>query len=107
MWGAYKVQEMPRKRTMIRVTVTLRQEHLDEVDQLADKLDIPRSAAVRILIMEALEQREPQKMTIQMEQRGPNEPQHVAMAIKVEKPEPDEPQHVAFKVEKAEPPKPD
>ena len=90
MWGAYKVQEMPRKRTMIRVTVTLRQEHLEEVDQLADKLDIPRSAAVRILIMEALEQREPQKMTIQMEQR-----------------EPDEPQHVAFKVEKAEPPKPD
>jgi metal-responsive CopG/Arc/MetJ family transcriptional regulator len=80
---------MPRKRTMIRVTVTLRQEHLEEVDQLADKLDIPRSAAVRILIMEALEQREPQKMTIQMEQR-----------------EPDEPQHVAFKVEKAEPPKP-
>ena len=75
---------------MIRVTVTLRQEHLEEVDQLADKLDIPRSAAVRILIMEALEQREPQKMTIQMEQR-----------------EPDEPQHVAFKVEKAEPPKPD
>ena len=67
MWGAYKVQEMPRKRTMVRVTVTLRQEHLDEVDQLADKLDIPRSAAVRILIMEALEQREPQKMTIQME----------------------------------------
>jgi len=90
LWGAYKVQEMPRKRTMIRVTVTLRQEHLEEVDQLADKLDIPRSAAVRILIMEALEQREPQKMTIQMEQR-----------------EPDEPQHVAFKVEKAEPPKPD
>jgi len=75
---------------MIRVTVTLRQEHLEEVDQLADKLDIPRSAAVRILIMEALEQREPQKMTIQMEQR-----------------EPAEPQHVAFKVEKAEPPKPD
>ena len=75
---------------MIRVTVTLRQEDLDEVDQLADKLTIPRSAAVRILIMEALEQREPQKMTIQMEQR-----------------EPDEPQHVAFKVEKAEPPKPD
>jgi len=74
---------------MIRVTVTLRQEHLEEVDQLADKLDIPRSAAVRILIMEALEQREPQKMTIQMEQR-----------------EPDEPQRVAFKVEKAEPPKP-
>ena len=90
MWGAYKVQEMPRKRTMIRVTVTLRQEDLEEVDQLADKLAIPRSAAVRILIMEALEQREPQKMTIQMEQR-----------------EPDEPQHVAFKVEKAEPPKPD
>jgi metal-responsive CopG/Arc/MetJ family transcriptional regulator len=81
---------MPRKRTMIRVTVTLRQEHLEEVDQLADKLDIPRSAAVRILIMEALEQREPQKMTIQMEQR-----------------EPDEPQHVAFKVVKPEPPKPE
>jgi metal-responsive CopG/Arc/MetJ family transcriptional regulator len=81
---------MPRKRTMIRVTVTLRQEHLEEVDQLADKLDIPRSAAVRILIMEALEQREPQKMTIQVEQR-----------------EPDEPQHVAFKVEKPEPPKPE
>jgi metal-responsive CopG/Arc/MetJ family transcriptional regulator len=80
---------MPRKRTMIRVTITLRQEHLEEVDQLADKLDIPRSAAVRILIMEALEQREPQKMTIQVEQR-----------------EPDEPQHVAFKVEKPEPPKP-
>ena len=89
MWGAYKVQEMPRKRTMIRVTVTLRQEHLDEVDQLADKLDIPRSAAVRILIMEALEQRQPQKMTIQMEQREPDEPQHVA--IKVEKPEPPKP----------------
>ena len=89
MWGAYKVQEMPRKRTMIRVTVTLRQEHLEEVDQLADKLDIPRSAAVRILIMEALEQREPQKMTIQMEQREPDEPQHVA--IKVAKPEPPKP----------------
>lgn len=74
---------------MIRVTVTLRQEHLQEVDQLADKLDIPRSAAVRILIMEALEQREPQKMTIQMEQREPDEPQHVA--IKVEKPEPPKP----------------
>ena len=72
---------------MVRVTVTLRQEHLEEVDQLADKLDIPRSAAVRILIMEALEQREPQKMTIQVEQREPDEPQHVAMAIKVEKPE--------------------
>jgi metal-responsive CopG/Arc/MetJ family transcriptional regulator len=81
---------MPRKRTMIRVTVTLRQEDLDEVDQLADKLAIPRSAAVRILLMEALEQREPQKMTIQVEQR-----------------EPDAPQHVAFKVEKPEPPKPE
>ena len=74
---------------MIRVTVTLRQEHLDEVDQLADKLDIPRSAAVRILIMEALERREPQKMTIQMEQREPDEPRQVA--IKVEKPEPPKP----------------
>ena len=92
MWGAYKVQEMPRKRTMIRVTITLRQEDLDEVDQLADKLAIPRSAAVRILIMEALEQRQPQKMTIQMEQREPDEPQHVAMAIKVEKPEPPKPE---------------
>jgi len=91
---------------MIRVTITLRQEHLEEVDQLADKLDIPRSAAVRILIMEALERREPQKMTIQMEQREPDEPQDVAMAIKVEKPEPDEPRHVAIKVEKPEPPKP-
>ena len=91
MWGAYKVQEMPRKRTMIRVTITLRQEHLEEVDQLADKLDIPRSAAVRILIMQALEQREPQKMTIQVEQREPDEPQHVAMAIQVEKPEPPKP----------------
>jgi len=74
---------------MIRVTVTLRQEHLEEVDQLADKLDIPRSAAVRILIMEALEQREPQKMTIQVEQREPDEPQHVA--IKVATPEPPKP----------------
>jgi len=74
---------------MVRVTVTLRQEHLEEVDQLADKLDIPRSAAVRILIMEALEQREPQKMTIQVEQREPDEPQHVA--IKVAKPEPPKP----------------
>jgi len=80
---------MPRKRTMIRVTVTLRQEDLDEVDQLADKLTIPRSAAVRILIMEALEQREPQEMTIQVEQREPDEPQHVA--IKVAKPEPPKP----------------
>ena len=71
---------------MVRVTVTLRQEHLEEVDQLADKLDIPRSAAVRILIMEALEQREPQKMTIQVEQREPDEPRRVA--IKVAKPGP-------------------
>ena len=77
---------------MIRVTVTLRQEDLDEVDQLADKLAIPRSAAVRILIMQALEQREPQKMTIQVEQREPDEPQHVAMAIEVEKPEPPKPE---------------
>ena len=77
---------------MIRVTITLRQEHLEEVDQLADKLAIPRSAAVRILIMEALEQREPQEMTIQMEQREPDEPQHVAMAFKVEKPEPPKPE---------------
>ncbi len=76
---------------MIRVTVTLRQEDLDEVDQLADKLTIPRSAAVRILIMEALEHREPQKMTIKVEQREPDEPQHVAMAIEVEKPEPPKP----------------
>jgi len=68
---------------MVRVTITLRQEDLEEVDQLADKLAIPRSAAVRILIMEALEQREPQEMTIQMEQREPDEPQHVAMAFKV------------------------
>jgi uroporphyrinogen-III synthase len=83
---------MPRKKTMIRVTVTLRQEDLDEVDQLADKLTIPRSAAVRILLMEALEQREPQKMTIQVEQREPDEPQHVAMAIEVEKPEPPKPE---------------
>jgi predicted transcriptional regulator len=82
---------MPRKRTMIRVTVTLRQEDLEEVDQLADKLAIPRSAAVRILIMEALERREPQKMTIQVEQREPDEPQRVAMAIQVEKPEPPKP----------------
>ena len=106
MWGAYKVQEMPRKRTMIRVTITLRQEDLEEIDQLADKLAIPRSAAMRILVMEALEQREPQKMTIKMEQREPDESQHVAMAIEVEKPEPDEPRHVAIKVEKPEPPKP-
>jgi metal-responsive CopG/Arc/MetJ family transcriptional regulator len=75
LWGAYKVEEMPRKRTMIRVTVTLRQEDLDEVDQLADKLAIPRSAAVRILIMQALEQREPQKMTIQVEQPEPPKPE--------------------------------
>jgi len=92
---------------MVRVTVTLRQEHLEEVDELADRLAIPRSAAVRILIMEGLEQREPQKMTIEMEQRGPDEPQHVAMAIKVEKPEPDEPRRVVVKVEKPEPPKPE
>jgi metal-responsive CopG/Arc/MetJ family transcriptional regulator len=65
---------MPRKRTMIRVTVTLRQEDLEEVDQLADKLAIPRSAAVRILIMQALEQREPEKMTIQVEQPEPPKP---------------------------------
>ncbi len=77
---------------MIRVTITLRQEDLEEVDQLADKLAIPRSAAVRILIMQALEQREPQKITIQAEQREPDEPQHAAMAIKVEKPEPPRPE---------------
>ncbi len=59
---------------MVRVTITLRQEDLDEVDQLADKLTIPRSAAVRILIMEGLEQREPQKMTIKVEKPEPPKP---------------------------------
>jgi metal-responsive CopG/Arc/MetJ family transcriptional regulator len=46
-----------RKRIMTRVTVTVRKEDLEKVDEFAEKLAIPRSAAVRILIMEALEKR--------------------------------------------------
>ena len=46
---------------MTRVTITLRQADLEKVDQLAERLTIPRSALIRIMVVEGMEKREPPK----------------------------------------------
>jgi len=49
---------MPRKkRTYVRVTISLPDEEIKKVDQLAQQLTIPRSAVIRIAVLEYLKRR--------------------------------------------------
>ena len=48
---------MPRKRRNVRVTITLPNDELQKVDQLAQQLTIPRSAVIRIAVLEYLKRR--------------------------------------------------
>jgi metal-responsive CopG/Arc/MetJ family transcriptional regulator len=48
---------MPRKRVNVRVTITLPEEELKRVDGLAHQLTIPRSAVIRIAVLEYLRKR--------------------------------------------------
>lgn len=46
---------MPRKkRVNVRVTITLPETELKQVDRLAEQLTIPRSAVIRIAVVEYL-----------------------------------------------------
>lgn len=46
---------------MVRVLITLPEDVLQELDEVAEKLSIPRSALIRIMVVEALAKREPLK----------------------------------------------
>lgn len=48
---------MPRKRRNVRVTITLPDTELRRVDDLAKQLTIPRSAIIRIAVLEYLKKR--------------------------------------------------
>jgi len=48
---------MPRKRVNVRVTITLPDAELKQVDRLAEQLTIPRSAVIRIAVVEYLRKR--------------------------------------------------
>ena len=51
---------MPKeKRRVVRVLITLPEDVLKEVNQLADRLAIPRSAVIRMATIKFLEKPEP------------------------------------------------
>jgi len=45
---------MPRKRINVRVTITLPADELKKVDQVSKQMTIPRSAVIRIAVLEYL-----------------------------------------------------
>ena len=49
--------QMPRKRVNVRVTITLPSEELKKVDQVSKEMTIPRSAVIRIAVLEWLKAR--------------------------------------------------
>ena len=48
---------MPRKRSYVRVTISLPEPELKKMDRLAKQLTIPRSAVIRIAVLEYLKKR--------------------------------------------------
>ena len=48
---------MPRKKVNVRVTITLPEPELKRVDALAKLLTIPRSAIIRIAVLDYLKRR--------------------------------------------------
>ena len=48
---------MPRKRSYVRVTISLPDDELKKVDELSRQLTIPRSAVIRIAVLEYLKKR--------------------------------------------------
>ena len=53
---------MPQeKRRVVRVLITLPEDTLQQLDEVAEKLSVPRSALIRIMVVEALEKRLPPK----------------------------------------------
>ncbi len=48
---------MPRKRRNVRVTITLPDDELKKVDELSRQLTIPRSAVIRIAVLDYLRRR--------------------------------------------------
>ena len=50
-------REMPRKRTYVRVTISLPEPEMKQVDRLAKELTIPRSAMIRIAVLDYLRRR--------------------------------------------------
>jgi metal-responsive CopG/Arc/MetJ family transcriptional regulator len=52
---------MPQeKRRVVRVLITLPEDTLQRLDEVAAKLSVPRSALIRIMVVEALDRREPE-----------------------------------------------
>jgi metal-responsive CopG/Arc/MetJ family transcriptional regulator len=50
---------MPGKRVNVRVTITLPAEELKKVDEVSRAMTIPRSAVIRIAVLEWLKRRKP------------------------------------------------
>jgi metal-responsive CopG/Arc/MetJ family transcriptional regulator len=51
---------MPRKRVNVRVTITLPAPELKRVDNVSKRMTIPRSAVIRIAVLEYLKRTEGQ-----------------------------------------------
>jgi metal-responsive CopG/Arc/MetJ family transcriptional regulator len=51
---------MPRKRVYVRVTISLREEDVKQIDRVAEEKGLPRSALIRMLLLEALQRPKPQ-----------------------------------------------
>ena len=52
---------MPRKKAYVRVGISLRQDDLKQADKLAQEMGLPRSALIRLALLEYLKQRQPLK----------------------------------------------
>ena len=52
---------MPKKRVYVRVTISLRDEDMKEADRLAQDMGLPRSALIRLALLEYLRRHEPPK----------------------------------------------
>jgi len=50
---------MPRKRTYVRVGVSLREEDLKEADRLAQEMGLARSTLIRLALLEFLKRHQP------------------------------------------------
>ena len=48
---------MRRGRVYVRVTISLREEDLKECDRLAQEMGLPRSALIRVALLEYLKKR--------------------------------------------------
>jgi metal-responsive CopG/Arc/MetJ family transcriptional regulator len=54
------IGDMPgRKRRVVRVLITLPEDTLQQVNELADKLAMPRSTLIRLALIKFLEKPEP------------------------------------------------